>query len=218
MFNAREYIDRYLVSVYSQRYPIFEVIVVNDGSVDDSGSFIRSNYPEVNLIEIPNGGVAAARNRGVYEARGEYIAFIDADDVWMEDKLEYQMRLFSEKDSLALVFCDNYFVSESGVKRTTNKSETIMDGDIVINIFKNSELCTSTVVVVKEVSNCIGGFDERLVAAEDDNLWLKIAYGYEIGCIDKMLVDVYMREESLSRGAGVANIYNGVTNNLKILE
>ena len=89
LYNKERYIERAVYSVLSQTFQQFEIVIVNDGSTDGSVSVIeRMNNPLIRLIHQKNGGVSAARNRGIEEARFEYIAFLDADDEWKENHLE----------------------------------------------------------------------------------------------------------------------------------
>ena len=92
-FNGIAHVGAALRSVLDQRWPNLEVIVVDDGSTDGSAASIRSGFPSVIVIEQVNQGVAAARNRGIAEARGEWVAFLDADDIWLPGKLMAQMEV-----------------------------------------------------------------------------------------------------------------------------
>ena len=103
VYNGGRYLDAALASVQAQTYRPLDVIVVNDGSTDDSAS-IAAAYPWVRLVTQPNQGTAAARNHGVRLARGDYLAFLDQDDLWVSDKLERQMDAFQTRPELDMVF------------------------------------------------------------------------------------------------------------------
>ncbi len=218
MFNAVEFIERCLSSVYSQTYSLHEVIVVDDGSSDGSGLLVSDKFPGVSLFSISNKGAAGARNYGVKVSSGNFIAFIDADDVWHKEKIAKQMQIFRNQPSLGMVFSNHYFISPAGVRPCPEKRERLMKGDIVRNIFELSGLGTPTVVIKKSVFVNLGGFDERLVVGEDDNLWIRVCNSFEVDLVDDYLVDVYWTESSLSRGPEAAkNFYEGGRLHLDIL-
>lgn len=103
VYNGGRYLDAALASVQAQTYQPLDVIVVNDGSTDDSAS-IAAAYPGVRLAPQPNQGTASARNHGVRLAAGDYLAFLDQDDLWVRDKLERQMDVFQTRPGLDMVF------------------------------------------------------------------------------------------------------------------
>ncbi|MCW5850181.1 MAG: glycosyltransferase family 2 protein [Anaerolineae bacterium] len=103
VYNGSRYLDAALASVQAQTHSPLDMIVVNDGSTDGSAA-IAAAYPAVRLVSQPNQGTAAARNHGVNLARGDYLAFLDQDDVWVADKLERQMAAFQARPELDMVF------------------------------------------------------------------------------------------------------------------
>lgn len=100
LYNGRDFILEALASIEAQSWPAREVIVVDDGSSDEGADLVRKHYPRVRLIQQPNGGEAAARNRGIAEARSDYIALLDQDDLWLPGKLELQMGLLLSDPTL----------------------------------------------------------------------------------------------------------------------
>ena len=107
-YNARNTIGEAIASVECQTYgkEQFEIIVVDDGSTDGTGEWVKSRYPQVTLEMLANRGPSGARNHGIALARGEFVAFLDADDAWQENKIEYQIRMLREDPATGLVASD----------------------------------------------------------------------------------------------------------------
>ncbi|MBN2511882.1 MAG: glycosyltransferase [Sedimentisphaerales bacterium] len=186
-FNAAEHIERAIHSVLAQTYPANEVIVVNDGSTDDTLEIVRRFGGRVRLIEQANAGVSAARNAGIHAASGEWIAFLDADDEWLPNYLTAQTSLLSRQINLVWSVA-NYstcsdtehrispFMDPAAVRRKMNGNEIIQD---YLSAFCHDWIGhLDTTLVRKEVLEQVGCFDETLVCAEDIDLWWKIAYLY----------------------------------------
>lgn len=116
LYNKEQYIERTIRSVLSQTFGEYEIVVVNDGSTDGSVAVVeRMNHPLVRLIQQKNGGVSAARNRGIEEARFDYVAFLDADDEWKENHLEVIAHLIKEYPACGVFGTSYYFAKEGGI-------------------------------------------------------------------------------------------------------
>jgi glycosyltransferase involved in cell wall biosynthesis len=216
-YNSDKYIGEALDSVLCQTYADYEIIVIDDGSTDDTKKIIEEHYPLVRYYFVENRGVSSARNLGISLAQGEFIAFLDADDRWLPDKLEKQTALFQSDDNLGMVFTENYFFDEHGIKKNKlNKRKRLMYGDIVRNIFLNSYVATPTVMVRKSVFDAVGFFEEGLTVAEDDNMWMRIAMRYGVELLDEPLVLCRVTEGSLSRTN--RNIFLGVRKHIEIIK
>ena len=107
-YNVEEYVINAIQSVLDQSYKNVELIIVNDGSTDNTEQIIKENYPSINLITQKNKGLSGARNTGIENSKGEYIAFLDADDQWLPDKLEKQVE-FALKHNNVSVFSTNVY-------------------------------------------------------------------------------------------------------------
>lgn len=216
-YNCDKYICEALDSVLCQTCPDYEIIVIDDGSTDTTKAIIESSYHSVRYFYVKNGGVAAARNYGISKARGELIAFLDADDRWLPEKLEKQAALFTQNDTLGMVFTENSFFSEQGIlSKNVHKRERLMTGDIVKNIFLNSYVVTSTVMVRKKVFDDVGPFEEGLTVAEDDNMWMRIAMKHGVELLDEKLIMYRITEGSLSRNR--YNIFSGVKASIELIQ
>ena len=185
-FNATRYITESLNSIAAQRGGIpTEVIVVDDGSTDDTREKVCS-FGGLRLIEQANAGPSAARNRGIAAAKGEYIAFLDADDLWTEDKLMVQMAIFRARPEVAMVIGDCQKFDENGPMQEAFFHEAGLDeafwGDPVLvqdpypKLFRINYVPTGSVVVRKSHLATAGLFDEQKRYVEDLDLWFRVAY------------------------------------------
>jgi len=174
-YNRAASIGEAIESALAQAYPAMEIIVVDDGSTDDTRQSIAHRYPQVRYFHQENGGVARARNRGIREARGEFIAFLDSDDLWLPGKIEKQVACFKQYPDVGLVYTDADFFDDTGPARVfrarTSKTE-FSTGDMVVNLFTRFSLHTPTVMMRRAVFQTVGYFDEELKAVSDDNLWI----------------------------------------------
>lgn len=201
-YNAQEYIGDALVSVLEQTYAVFEVIVVDDGSTDRTKKEIEefqdkhkhgffNPQTEIHYIYQDNKGPAAARNTGIQHARGNYIAFLDSDDLWYPQKLERQMALIGQS-SYVMVYCDMTHVENGEEVYRSYLHEVpykyFERGNIYENLLKENFIFTPTVLVKKEVLLECQLFDEELMICEDYKMWLSIAKKYRIGFVDEPLV------------------------------
>jgi len=170
----------------------YEVIVVDDGSVDNTVEVIENHSLPVKLIKQSNAGASAARNKGMQFATGKYIAFLDSDDEWLPNKLEVQYNLM-ENNSHWLAS----YTKERQNKVNASKKEYSKEDKNLKDIFNYPYLTTSTVMVKTDTIQHIQGFDETLNTAEDIDLYLKISKLGVIGEIQELLVVKYEVENSL---------------------
>lgn len=188
LYNKENKIANTMKSVLSQSFQDFEIIIVDDGSTDNSVSEVKKiDDPRIRLISQTNAGVSAARNRGIQEARGEFIAYLDADDEWNPKYLETQASLI-HKYPQCKVHATNYEFrdTEGNITPTTINNLDIQEQDGVLdNYFEvaavsHPPLWTSAVVVNKEAIMSIGGFPEGIKSGEDLLTWARLAVQYKI--------------------------------------
>jgi GT2 family glycosyltransferase len=169
-------------SVFTQSYRHFELIVVDDGSKDDTGRKLAEFGSHLRLIRQPQRGVSAARNIGVAVACGRYLAFLDSDDLWLPEKLEVQTGFMEERPEIQICQTDEIW-KRRGLRVNPKAKHQKPSGDI----FRRSlELCLvspSAVMMTRELFNAVGGFDETLPVCEDYDLWLRIAANYSVPLI-----------------------------------
>lgn len=182
LYNKKESIAHTLECVLKQTYQDFEVVVVDDGSTDGSAEIVEGvNDGRIRLIRQENGGVSAARNRGIKEAKSEYIAFLDADDEWKPDHLETLVGLI-EKYPQCGAYSTNYEFNQGEKVKPTILNKIPFDGEdgVLSNYFEvascsHPPMWTSAVCVKKSLMNEIGGFPIGIAAGEDLLTWARIA-------------------------------------------
>lgn len=209
-YNSAKYLPQAIDSVIAQLYPVFEIIVVNDGSTDDTDNVIKDYLDCIIYIKQPNAGPASGRNAGIKMAQGEYIAFLDADDIWMPDKVKEQMNVFQENPNAALVYSRAAVLNQKD-NNLSSYTGDVYSGKIFEKLLENCPIVLTTVIVKSDVIKQNGGFNESLFTAEDTNLFLKIAKGYEIVCTDKVLA--YYRKHNTNRSNRV-DVKIGTLDNL----
>jgi len=203
-YNAERYVAEALESVLAQSYGNVEIIVVDDGSSDGTCSVVEGFGSDVRLFRQPNQGPSAARNLGIAKARGDYVAFLDADDLWMPEKLELQLGCMEQHSGAALIFSDKVDFSEQMESDQTLFEREGLDerffghATLVIDPFEKllrlNFICTSTVLLEKKAVEAAGGFDEEHRFGEDFLLWLRIARRWGLARVDRPLVR-YRRHE-----------------------
>jgi glycosyltransferase involved in cell wall biosynthesis len=190
-YNYSRYLGEAIQSVLDQTLQDFEIIVVDDGSTDNTREIVQSYGEKIKYFYQSQQGPAKARNRAILESHGKFIAFLDSDDVWLPTKLEKQVALFKSNPKIGMVVTDNYLFDEKGVyKDYVNKKGYLLTGDVVYNIFINSGVVTPTVMVRREVFDKVGLFEENLQIAEDDNMWIRIAVEYDVDIVDESLAKI----------------------------
>ncbi|MFA5145949.1 MAG: glycosyltransferase [Candidatus Omnitrophota bacterium] len=205
-YNCARYISEALDSVFYQTYRDFEVIVIDDGSTDGTIDILKKYAAEhpgkMSCIYQKNSGPGKARNRGIKEARGEYVAFLDSDDIWLPEKLKAQLDFFKKEPSLALVHSDFMYFNNSGITKKSEFSSTAkrnFSGSAFYPLVKENFIRTSTVVVKKIVLEVLGAFDEDFFMSEDYDLWLRIAKVHDIGYVNDRIVNVRQHADHISR-------------------
>ena len=199
VYNRAAYIGRAIESVLEQTYRDFEIIVVDDGSTDNTKEALKPYDDKIRYIYQENQGASGARNAGIKIAEGKYIAFLDSDDIWLPEKLEKQMELFQKSSKkLGVVYCGVSYVDN----KTGQITKTIVPdykgnvSDIILK--RGSGPTTSASVVKKECLKSAGLFDERLFSYEDTDLWIRISQSYKFDYIKDSLVKFLRNHEQLS--------------------
>lgn len=198
-FNAEPYICESIESVLNQSYPNIELIVINDGSTDNTANTISHLMDSIIYIETDNKGVSAARNLGIEQAKGEWLAFLDADDIWFGNKLQLQ---FDQLGGCNWSYTDSYYFGAQ-YKHDTKRSDLspLLSGNIFNHLLTENIITTSSVLVKKSLVQNVGGFDETLEALEDWKLWLDIAQTHSISYINEPLLKYRVYPGSTSRKA-----------------
>ncbi len=199
-YNRSSTISRSIESVLSQTYKDFEFIVVDDFSTDDTHCVVENYSSEIKYIRHEtNRGAAAARNTGIKNSSGEYIAFIDSDDEWHPEKLERQIEIFSESSSdVGVVYTGFYKCSDN--KRELGNIPTKRGYIYEDQLMKDWVNPTSTTMVRSACFESVGGFNPELNARQDYELWIRIARNYQFEYIKEPLVTMYVGNENRITG------------------
>ena len=189
LYNKEKYIYTTIERILNQTFQNYEIVIVDDGSTDNSCKIVEEiKDNRIRLIHQKNGGPSKARNRGIQEARGEYVAFIDADDEWLPTKLEQQYELHTKNQNI--VWSSTAFVAKGG-KREENITypKHGVVNDALHSIIKGMAIQTSTVIIRKSVfKNHDLLFNENFKRSEDREVWLKMACLFpKIGYVNKVL-------------------------------
>lgn len=200
-YNAATYLAETLESVAAQTFRDFEVLIVDDGSRDQTIELARGFATRIpmRIVEQANAGPAAARNNGVRQSRGEYVAFIDSDDLMLPRRLEAQVAMLDADPSLGLVHTDLMTFDDRGVLHTTRRAfSDPCGGQVLDKLLIDNFITTSTVMAPRTRLLEIGLFDEARRISEDFELWLRMAGRWSVGYVDEAVVKYRRRPGSLS--------------------
>src|ERR1051325_11676688 len=202
-FKVAGFIAETLSSVLAQTFSNYEIIVINDGSPDTE--ILETNMAEfsqcVNYIKQENRGAGAARNAGLHAARGEFVAFLDGDDLWLPEFLQQQLRLIQSDGGYDLVYADAINITENGRSRITNMQVNPSDGPVTAQslIAGRCNIITSSVVARRAVIEAVGFFDEGFPNSQDYDLWLRLAkHGARMTYQKRVLVERRIYDGSLA--------------------
>ena len=206
-YNSAQFIAETLESVFAQTYKDYGVIVVDDGSTDNTKEVLKPYMSKIRYIYKENGGAASARNVGIKNAQGEYIAFLDSDDLWLPEKLEKQIEYFGKHPQIDMVFanCIRFGEEVSNVRNDTK----FISNDMFVNIWWYNIVPTSTVMLRKSCFEKVGLFDEarELETTEDAEMWLRIARECEVGYLREVVTKYRVRASGYSR-SNIDRAYN----------
>jgi glycosyltransferase involved in cell wall biosynthesis len=212
-YNYGKFIAEAIEGVFAQSLTASEIVVIDDGSTDETETVLRKFGDRVRYIKQSNQGVSAARNRGVAETKSELIAFLDADDRWEPTKLERQAARFAEGTGIGLVHCGiREFDSETGGilgLRVEGGDGQVAD-DLLLWEEPGVNVSGSAIMVSREAFNEAGRFDPRLKCGEDWDLCYRIARKYKVGFVPEALVNyrihgaaAHHNVENMEHGMGV---------------
>jgi glycosyltransferase involved in cell wall biosynthesis len=183
-YNRRRFLREAVISVLKQDYQDREVIVVDDGSTDNPHDEIK-DLP-VEYIRKENGGISSARNKGIEATRGEYIAFLDVDDLWKRDKLSTQISQMTIK-GYVLSYTDEIWI-RNGKRLNQKLRHKKYSGNIFEYCLPLCIISPSSAVIKREVFEDVGLFDESLPVCEDYDMWLRVTARHPVLFIEKPLI------------------------------
>jgi glycosyltransferase involved in cell wall biosynthesis len=210
-YNREQYLRKALDSVLAQTYQRFEIIVVDDGSTDNTRTMLSAYKESVRYVYQENQGISKARNTGIRNSHGDCIAFLDSDDYWLPEKTELQVALLQKHPEYGMVASRCSSVRLDGSFREKNRPGT--SGWVLENLFQANFIRTSAAIIRKECFHEVGLFDEELKECEEYDLWLRMASQYPIGFINKSLAVYVDNAEGVSTDSLSGRLYR-----LKVLE
>jgi glycosyltransferase involved in cell wall biosynthesis len=219
-YNQGRFLAEALQSVLDQDYPDKEIIIVNDGSTDETRQVAARFEKFITYIEQPNLGAASARNAGIRRAQGEYIAFLDADDVCLPGRLSLEVDILEQRPEVGLVATDAYLIDSSG--KILGLKSTISGAPKHPEDFRweTVEYCatTSTVMVRRKCFDLCGYFDERFKGGggEDWLAWVKIAHEFSMVYLNTPTVGYRLHSWNVTRDSEFINQQNRLACNLAI--
>lgn len=191
-YNAASIILETIQSIQAQTYTDFEIIVVNDGSTDNTLEVLESiQEPRMKVFTYPNGGVCLARNRGVARSSGEFLAFIDNDDIWTNDKLELGVKIFQEKRHAGAVYSwfYNMIDDDDGTRRFLPTYDATFEGNVHTELLLRNFIGNgSNLIVRREVFDSVGGFDPALCSPSDWDFSIRVSKEFEFAVVPKVQV------------------------------
>jgi glycosyltransferase involved in cell wall biosynthesis len=207
-FNYGRFLARAIESAQQQTRPPDEILVVDDGSTDDTADVLRGFGSAIRVLETPRVGVSLARNRGWRATDADLVALLDADDTWRPSKLARQLEVFEEYPEVVAVGCGNRILDASGREVMTRfyPNPSRDRGERLRQIATRRAWVGSSnsgVLVRRATLEQVGGFDESLAAAEDWDLWLRLAALGEIRNVHDVLSEIYFHRTGTFRGSPV---------------
>lgn len=188
--NRARLVSRALDSVFNQSLQPLEVILVDDGSTDDTARLLATKYPQVSYLYQHNSGVSTARNLGIKNARGHWIALLDSDDEWLPDKLENQLRALAENPQCKICHGEEIWI-RNGKRVNPKQKHKKQGGWLFEHCLPLCVISPSAVILDRQLLLDIGLFDENLPACEDYDLWLRLCAFHEVLYLENPLITKY---------------------------
>ena len=187
-YNAEATIMETIESVQQQTFSDFELIVINDGSTDRTLKLLQSIKDErLKVFSYENGGLSTARNRGISHVTGEFIAFLDADDLWAPDKLELQLTALQQHPEAGVAYSWTYFMDEKEGGRSFHPCEPVFfEGNVYDKLLVGDFIYNgSNTLIRKQVIDSVGGFDPEINACADWDYWVRLAARWNFVVVPK---------------------------------
>jgi glycosyltransferase involved in cell wall biosynthesis len=205
-YNTATYLQAALDSVLAQTFADWEVVLCDDGSTDQTRALVEAAMPafqgRLRYVYQTNRGLPAARNTAIRNSSGEFLALLDADDVWLPQRLERGVALMDRDRSLGLVhgYVARIDVRGEFVEFPARPPLKYLSGNIARNIYtRRAHLICPTILFRKECVDAVGLFDETMRSTEDRDMWFRIAERYRVGYIDEVLANYRISPNSMSR-------------------
>jgi len=198
-YNRKGLVERAIRSVLNQTLPPYEIIVVDDGSTDGTDQMIGKRFPDVKYILQKNSGISSARNKGISIASGDWIAFLDSDDEWLDEKNETQVNALKQNPDFKICHTNEIWI-RNGRRVNPKKIHTKYGGDIFHRCLPLCIISPSSVMIKIDLFRQYGVFDPELPVCEDYDLWLRFCAFVPVLYIEKPLIVKYGgHEDQLSK-------------------
>ena len=202
-YNRGWVVKEAIDSVLDQDFSDYELIVVDDGSNDNTREILGAYGKAITVLQQSNRGVSAARNRGIAEAAGRLIAFLDSDDLWLPRKLTTQVKFFEENADAVINQTQEIWV-RNGLRVNPKKRHHKFSGMIFERSLALCLVSPSAVMIKKSLFDAVGVFDEQLPACEDYDLWLRVSCRYPVHLMDTpLIIKRGGHDDQLSKAAGL---------------
>ena len=189
-YNRKKTLARAIRSVLNQSFSPFEILIIDDGSNDGTEEWVKENFQNIKYIYQNNHGVSSARNIGIENAYGDWVAFLDSDDEWLPNKLYKQVKAIDSNPEVKFFHTNEIWI-RNGVRVNQMKKHKKYGGYIFEKCLDICRVSPSSVLIKKEVLDNIGVFDESLRVCEDYDLWLRITSKYPVVFLDEPLIYKY---------------------------
>ena len=189
-YNRKKTLARAIQSVKNQSLSPFEILIIDDGSNDGTEGWVKENFQNIKYIYQNNHGVSSARNIGIENAYGDWVAFLDSDDEWLPNKLYKQVKAIDSNPEVKFFHTNEIWI-RNGVRVNQMKKHKKYGGYIFEKCLDICRISPSSVLIKKEVLDNIGVFDESLRVCEDYDLWLRITSKYPVVFLDEPLIYKY---------------------------
>ncbi len=186
-YNKAEYTRRTVESILAQTYSNIEILVVDDGSKDNTAAIMAGYKDHIRFIEKANGGACSARNEGIRKATGECVAFLDCDDLYCREKIEKCVNYLETNPHFGFVYTGAYFIDEHDAVVGQYDHPCSKEGHIATDLVLGNFICNSTVVVKKTILDKVGLFDETIFPPADWDLWLRLSQVSQAGYLREPL-------------------------------
>ena len=186
-YNREHFLQECIESVLSQTFKDFELIVVDDGSTDQTEDILKRYEDKLHYKKQEQKGPSSARNTGIQYSAGEWICFLDSDDLWLPGKLAAQMKFFAENRDIKVCYTGEIWYRKNKRVNPAKKHQKY-SGWIYQKMLPLCIISPSSVMIHHSVLDLIGTFDEELPACEDYDLWLRIGAGYPIYLLQEQLI------------------------------
>lgn len=204
-YNSQKTIEETIASVQQQSFTDYEIIIIDDGSQDNTVAVIKNIVePRLQLFVYENGGVATARNRGISQATGEFIAFLDADDLWSPDKLASQVAALSQNPQSKVVYSWTKYIDEQG-KPLFSGTRYSYRGDVYSQLLQTNFITNaSNILIHRDALDLVAGFNPELAYTADWDFYLRLAKNFNFAVVPKF--QIYYRQSANSMSTKVEQL------------